>query len=147
MKFNIHKTVLRQNKASQICMLLSVFILLSSMQKISQQQTWKAPNWADTLKPSVMNKVVAAHKGKVLFEKNCSLCHGNAGKGDGIGGINLKPRPKDLTSEIVQSQSDGAIYWKITTGNAPMASYRETLKDAERWQLVIYIRKLKSLAK
>jgi len=43
----------------------------------------------------------------------------------------------------VQNQSDGAIYWKITNGNPPMASYKETLTEEQRWQLVNYIRELK----
>ena len=37
---------------------------------------------------------------------------------------------------------DGAIFWKITNGRPPMASYKLALKDSQRWQLVNYIREL-----
>lgn len=74
-------------------------------------------------------------------------CHGTKGKGDGLAGINLKPRPQDLMSAAVQGQSDGAIFWKINEGRAPMASYKTTFTSEQIWQLVNYLRKLKTEAK
>jgi hypothetical protein len=40
--------------------------------------------------------------------------------------VTLKPKPADLTSPGVNNQSDGSFYYKITTGNPPMASYKKT---------------------
>ena len=54
------------------------------------------------------------------------MCHGTSGKGDGPAGVNLDPKPKDHTSPVVQNQSDGALFWKITTGKLPMASYEKS---------------------
>ena len=34
------------------------------------------------------------------------------------------------------------VFWKITNGKAPMASYDELLSDDQRWKLVNYIREL-----
>ena len=55
---------------------------------------------------------------------------------------NLKPRPGNFTKDAVQLQTDGAIYWKMTEGRAPMASYKTALTEQQRWQLVNYIRQL-----
>lgn len=152
-KNNIHNKiksliVLNKERALLKTILFIGAIIFCSMRKEIQQQTkWKAPEWADTLKANFRNINIAADKGKILFDNICSLCHGKLGKGDGIGGVNLKPKPKDLSSPTVQTQSNGAIFWKITTGNVPMASYKEQLTAEQRWQLVYYIRKLKSIVK
>jgi mono/diheme cytochrome c family protein len=125
-------------------LLFSGAILVCSMQKSHAQQVhWKAPEWTDTLKAPFFVTGTTIEKGKLLFDKICSVCHGFAGKGDGIAGINLNPRPQDVTSALVQDQTDGAIFWKITTGKPPMAAYKTVLTSEQRWQLVSYIRKLK----
>lgn len=103
---------------------------------------WLAPDWADTLQNPFANDLTATEKGKNIFDKMCSICHGEKGDGDGVAGINLNPRPADYSTERVQNQSNGAIYWKITEGNPPMASYKQTLSDEQRWQLVNYVREL-----
>lgn len=36
-------------------------------------------------------------KGKKLYMRYCSICHGEWGKGDGFNAFNLNPRPADLT--------------------------------------------------
>jgi len=36
-------------------------------------------------------------EGEILFEQNCAICHGNAGRGDGILAKSLTPPPPDLT--------------------------------------------------
>lgn len=80
-------------------------------------------------------------KGKVLFDKNCAMCHGAKGKGDGSAGIYLVPRPFDITTEKVQSQSDSTLFKKITIGKAPMPSFGK-LTPEDRTNLVLYIREL-----
>ncbi|MBW8049123.1 MAG: cytochrome c [Cytophagales bacterium] len=105
---------------------------------------WKAPAWTDTLTNPFANDVEVVEKGKKVYNKMCWTCHGKSGKGDGPAGASLNPKPKDHTSDKVQQQSDGALFWKITTGDSPMASYEKILTKEERWQLVSYIRTLGS---
>ncbi len=120
-------------------------IILCKMPVQAQQQTiWAAPTTATEIKNPFADKKDATEKGKVLFNSTCSMCHGNTGKGDGIAGIAITPRPKNLCSDNVQTQTDGALFWKITTGNPPMASYKIPLTDMQRWALVNYIRQLKA---
>ena len=101
---------------------------------------WVAPKSADKLKNPLKDNATATNEGKKLYTQMCAVCHGPKGKGDGMAGAALNPRPSNFTSEKVQAQTDGAIYWKITEGRSPMASYKAVLKDNQRWQLVNYIR-------
>ena len=108
-----------------------------------QRVAWKAPSTADALVNPFKGNAAAIAKGKTLYLQMCSVCHGNGGKGDGLAAANLNPRPADHTSAKVQSESDGALFWKLTNGNPPMASYKSMLTDEQRWDLVDFIRTLK----
>ena len=72
----------------------------------------------------------------------CVLCHGLSGKGNGEAGLTLERKPANFLALNIINEPDGAIFWKLTTGKAPMASYRELLTDDQRWKLVNYIRVL-----
>jgi len=107
------------------------------------QNPWKAPAEADKLKNPFEGDATATASGKKLYNQLCAICHGAKGKGDGMAGMALKPKPANFYDLDIQNQSDGAIYWKLTEGRAPMAGYKDILKDDQRWQLVNYIRTLK----
>jgi len=121
---------------------LFLAITILGFSDFQQSKDWVAPPSADELKNPFKGDMEATQKGKKLYAKLCAVCHGNKGKGDGVAGAALNPQPANFTSDKVKSQSDGALYWKITEGRPPMASYKETLTDEERWQLVNYIREL-----
>ena len=50
----------------------------------------------------------AAH-GQALFAQNCALCHGGAGRGDGIATPAINPKPRDFT--------DGRFYIDASANN------------------------------
>ena len=135
---------IRHNKlAFPLAALIVTLIFISGTKPGSiNDDDWAAPKSADLLKNPYKGKAEATAEGKKLYIKLCKICHGDKGKGDGIAGLSLKPRPKDFTSEKVQSQTDGAIFWKLTTGKSPMAAYEKILKKEQRWKLVNYIRVL-----
>jgi mono/diheme cytochrome c family protein len=81
-------------------------------------------------------------EGKKVFDANCVVCHGASGKGDGPVGAALTPKPGDLTGKAVQAQSDGELFWKISTGRGAMPSW-QTLPEKDRWSLVQFIRTLR----
>lgn len=107
------------------------------------QEKWVAPASADKLVNPLKNNPNAAASGKKLFRVLCSVCHGMQGKGDGMAGAGLTPKPTDLTKAPFQSQTDGAIFWKIEEGRAPMASYKTSIPEKKRWEIINYIRTLK----
>lgn len=118
-------------------------LALSGWMSSSPTEEWKAPISVNNIKNPLMGDMKAAEKGKKIYKQMCVVCHGDKGKGNGIAGSSLNPRPADFTAENIQAQSDGAIYWKMTEGRAPMAAYKDILKEDQRWQLVNYLRTLK----
>lgn len=120
--------------------MLVIGIVFTSAMVNAQTVPWVAPSSADALKNPFANNEDATKKGKKLYNQFCSICHGDKGKGDGIAGVALTPKPGNFTTDKVQSQTDGAIFWKIRTGNPPMAPYKDIIKDDEIWALINYIR-------
>ena len=103
---------------------------------------WTIPSDADNLVNPLKDIVKATREGKGIFQKQCYTCHGIDGDGNGPVAVSLHPKPADLTSSRVQAQSDGAIFWEITTGKLPMPAFKNTLTKDQRWALVTYIRTL-----
>lgn len=108
----------------------------------AHRQKWATPAWADTLRNPYANKPAMADSGHVLYKKFCVVCHGNGGKGDGVAAAGLAVQPADHTSPLVQSLPVGNLYYELTTGHAPMPSYKTILTDKQRWELVNFIKTL-----
>lgn len=108
-----------------------------------EQDKWVAPASADKITNPLKGDIASIVSGQKTYKMLCIVCHGAKGKGDGMGGTGLKPKPADLTSEIFQSQSDGAIFWKIEQGRSPMPSYKTSIPEKKRWEIINYIRTLK----
>ncbi len=106
------------------------------------QTSWTAPPSANDLKNPFKEDASATQEGKKIYSQMCALCHGPKGKGKGAAGLSLDPKPSDFLSIKVVDESDGAIFWKMTEGNPPMAAYNTLLTEDQRWKLVNYIRKL-----
>ena len=122
-----------------LLLFVSFFIVNDSS---AQSKPWIAPKSADNIKNPLAGNTETLKYAKVIYETYCTPCHGNKGRGDGIAAAGLAIKPADHSSEKVQSQPDGVIYWKMTEGRTPMPSYKTALTENQRWELVNYIRTL-----
>jgi mono/diheme cytochrome c family protein len=120
----------------------SLFILLAlaSIMVAAQQssdRSWVAPEKESSRKNPFAGKLELAAGGEKLFKRNCASCHGDDAH-------RMATKAPDLSSETVQAQSDGAIFWKITNGNTrkAMPSWG-SLPEPQRWQVVLYLRSLR----
>jgi len=100
--------------------------------------SWRAPEVAAARPNPLVQRLNAAAGGRKLFLRNCIECHNKEGSGI------AKKHSADLLLPVVQQQSDGELFWKITNGNTGrgMPSFSK-LPELERWQLVLFIRTLK----
>jgi mono/diheme cytochrome c family protein len=95
--------------------------------------------------PSTPDSIAA---GRRTFTRLCVRCHGPAGKGDG-GGAGAGGQPADLTDQQWDyGASDGEIFTVVRDGtSADMEGYGEQIGDEDIWQLVNYIRSLRTDAR
>ncbi len=105
------------------------------------QAAWVAPAGEKDKKNPLPADAQTIAQGKKVAEVNCVSCHGAKGKGDGAAAVALNPKPADWTSAKVQAESDGEIFWKISTGRGAMPAWN-FLPERDRWALVRYIRSL-----
>lgn len=126
--------------AAILWMLLAVSTLGTT---VWAQGKWECPAAEKAKKNPVAKgpEAIAAGK-KLTADKACTACHGETGKGDGPGAAALTPKPANWTSKAVQEQTDGCVFWKLTTGRGAMPPWA-SLAENERWQLVHYIKTLK----
>ena len=132
--------------SSTLLSAVAAIAFLSAPARAAAQQpsdaTWTAPERAAERANPIEISSDALSRGRAVFIQNCASCHGKAGHGDGPQGKTLAKHPADLASERVQSQSDGALFWKIMQGRGDMPTTQTSLRDPERWAVVLYVRTL-----
>ena len=98
--------------------------------------SWQAPREAAARANPLPATPEIVGGGRKLFIRHCAECH----RGDGQG----SKRAADLLLPIVQEQSDGTLFWKITNGNPRRRMpFWGRLPEPQRWQLVLYLRALR----
>ena len=98
-----------------------------------------APVASAQMKNPVAEQKSAINAGAKSYAKNCASCHGPTGQGTG----NIPP----LAQGPAQKAPDGEVFWVITKGSVPngMPAWGQ-LPEQERWELVSYVKSLKSAA-
>jgi mono/diheme cytochrome c family protein len=116
-------------------------VLLAQNAQYEPDVRWHAPTKAATRRNPLPPDPQTTAGGRKLFEVHCAECHQASGSGM------AKKHSADLRQPIVQSQSDGALFWKITNGNPGrgMPSFSR-LPEKQRWQLVLFLRTLRAHA-
>ena len=125
-----------------ICRLrLAVLLLIAfgaiprAVQVRDHDARWVAPSRAAAKPNPLPDRPELAAGGHKIFVERCAQCHGEDAQGTN--------RAPNLLSARVQAQSDGALFWKISSGDTrrgmPTFSF---LPATQRWQLVLYLRRL-----
>ena len=81
-------------------------------------------------------------RGAPLYAQHCSVCHGDAGAGDGPAGIGLEPPPSNLRDAArLDRLSLYDLYNTLGLGieGTDMPSFADQLDDRQRWDLATYI--------
>ena len=94
--------------------------------------------------------------GAILFNANCSSCHGISGKGDGPVGAALTPPPRDFTiGEFVFDPNGNGVNGEdedlqliiqngaMKYGGSPLMAPWPTLTDEQVADIIAHIRSLK----
>lgn len=86
---------------------------------------------------------VSIQRAANLYPINCAMCHGANGEGNGQIAALLANRPANLTLDVTQNKSDGALFLTLTNGiPGRMPPMVENLTVRDRWDMVNYIRTL-----
>jgi len=101
---------------------------------------WNVPESEKGKKNLYTSDMSSIARGKKTYKTECFRCHGKEGKGDGNSADLLDKQVADLTSDRVQNQTDGELFWKISEGRKPMPLAKRTLTDDQRWDIINYIR-------
>jgi hypothetical protein len=117
--------------------------------KDSTGQTADLPMIKGTLSPptDVMKYLSSTpemvDKGKSIFTMNCVSCHGEQGKGDGVAGASLNPKPRNFhdLNGWTNGPSITMLYKTLQEGitSRGMASYAN-LPPEDRLNIIMYIR-------
>lgn len=85
-------------------------------------------------------------RGANLYAIHCQMCHGATGEGNGsVAAFLVKYKPANLTTDVVQSKSDGSFFVTISEGlDEKMPPLNENLTVSERWDVVNFLRTLKA---
>jgi mono/diheme cytochrome c family protein len=140
----------RKNSLQRVHVLFAAFLfaLISTSLVILADDApppWVVPARAARKKNPIDSSDASIAAGKTIYVAQCLKCHGDAGKGDGQSSKDLKVKPKDLSDPTVASQTDGALFYKITNGRSPMPTFEKLISDDDRWNVVIYIRTLEPM--
>ncbi len=118
------------------------FILLSMTNDV--QEDWPVPAEYKNMKNPLAGQADPGNIGKNLYKKHCESCHGKEGYGDGSKADELDTEMRDLTSDEVQAQTDGELYYKGIIGRDEMPNFEKKIPSKDdRWRIINYIRTLK----
>jgi mono/diheme cytochrome c family protein len=80
-------------------------------------------------------------KGQAIYKKNCQMCHGEKGMGDGPAGQRLNPKPANFTDKpAMDKMTDGDLFQAITKGQNPMPAFEHKLSENDRWHVINFVR-------
>lgn len=93
-----------------------------------------------SLTSSPLNPANAAkdiERGKMLFDRTCSACHGTGG--DGQGPIVQSGAYSGVPNYADREITVGSVHYVLTNGRNAMGSYAGQLNAGDRWRVAMYV--------
>ena len=127
-----------------LCVLAALMLAYSGgpVRADSISEKWVSPAPSAAKKNPIQSTQDSVGAGQKIYSKTCAMCHGKTGDADGPAVIELNIHPAKLSDPQLARESDGSLFWKITTGKKPMPAYGKRLSETDRWNLVNYVRTL-----
>ena len=94
----------------------------------SMAEKWLSPAASAAKKNPIAPTQDSIAAGQRIYSKTCM--------------IELNIHPAKLSNPHLDTESGGALVWKITTGRKPMPANGKRLSETDRWNLVNYTRTL-----
>ncbi|MCI0483239.1 MAG: copper homeostasis membrane protein CopD [candidate division NC10 bacterium] len=96
------------------------------------------------LRTPVPYQAISIASGARLYQQHCTVCHGEAGYGDGPAIRGRASARADLTAPHTALHTAGDLFWWLTHGirGSPMPGFKDSLTDEERWDLINFLRAL-----
>lgn len=106
-----------------------------------QREPEPQPSEGDPLRNPFPPNPVSLSQGQVVFEQNCTRCHGLTGRGDGPQAKGFDPPPADLLTHI-PIHADIELFRIVRDGKSfsAMPGFAEILGKEQIWHLVNYLR-------
>ena len=121
---------------------LPLFLLAMAPQNAAPTASSAPADAAAMVNPVQATAESQAHA-KLMYGIDCAMCHGEHGDGKGDVVADMKLSMKDMTDpDTLKNMSDGDIYSLIKDGRGKMPGEGARAKDADIWNLVIYVRSL-----
>lgn len=106
-----------------------------------------APATLDSIGALLTNPVKADEaslaRGRMYYQLNCAVCHGNEGKGDGTA-VKYGMIPMPIVMDATKGRSDGYIFAMMRNGRGAMPPYNR-IEEPYRWDVVNYVRALQGV--
>jgi len=128
------------NRASWIVCGVAAVAIAAGL-ALAHGKPWPVPEEFKKMKNPVAKNDAAMKAAAAIYAEKCSQCHGDTGKGDGPEAEMYNTKPANFTDAPMMNQmTDGELFYKMTEGRRPMPTFKTQLTDAQRWQLVHFIR-------
>jgi mono/diheme cytochrome c family protein len=132
----------------RVLMLFTAFAMVTGLaagavaqrRPVKDRGEWKAPARAARKANPVAADAASIKAGKALYAAECLDCHGGRGAGDGPGSRDLKSPVPDLSKADLWRQTDGELFWKLSSGRGDMPGFDDMLSEEERWHVLNYAR-------
>lgn len=117
---------------------------------------WSDGGFATTYPDQVEVTMELLERGRERYDIYCSVCHGQAGYGDGmvhkratelvnnplIGNGTVWVAPKNIHETAIAAQPVGQIYNTVTKGIRTMRGYEAQVPVEDRWAITAYVKAL-----